>query len=165
MAIELTRDEALKVFHYDRSSGVLRWNINPKPGVKAGDLVGYRHRSGYLATKFKGNQYLLHRLIWLIEHGEYPLCDIDHINRDRCDNRIENLRLTTRAENCQNSVTRRIGASGVLGVTWHRQSRKWRASIQSYGRGIYLGGFESFEDAVSARKAGEIEHHPYRPRG
>lgn len=163
MAENLTQSAAREIFAYDPDSGYLHWRISPKWGIRAGDKVGYMHKSGYVATKFKRDQYLVHRIVWLIEFGYFPTVDIDHINRDRSDNRIINLRLATRAQNAQNCVTRRIGNSGVPGVSWHKQSKKWRASIKANGEHIHLGGFDCLDDAALARKLGEIAHHKYRP--
>lgn len=83
--------------------------------------------------------------------------EIDHINHDRSDNRIENLRLVTGGENKKNQSIRKRNKSGFTGVGWHSKAKKWRAEIKSGGVYMYLGLYSSIGDAVNARKMAEIE--------
>jgi hypothetical protein len=98
---------------------------------------------------------LAHRVIWLHQYGAMPQRKIDHINGDRLDNRLSNLRLVTDQENAKNSAIPRTNTSGILGVGWHKQRRKWRAFITVDGRQKSLGLFEIKADAVLARKQAE----------
>lgn len=82
---------------------------------------------------------------------------IDHINGNRDDNRIENLREVTIQENRKN-VTVARNASGVVGVTWAKKEGNWRASISINGRAINLGHFQNLEDAIACRKQAELEY-------
>lgn len=84
-------------------------------------------------------------------YGSWPDGQIDHINGVRDDNRIENLRVVTSAENHKNMALGTASTSGVAGVSWHERDARWRAHIKVGGRQKHLGNFRRFEDAVSAR--------------
>ena len=106
----LPSQEALKAaFSYDAETGILRWKISPSSNVSIGQEVGTNHKSGgkytgYRLVRFHGKQYLLHRIIWALEVGSIPDgLEIDHIDRDRTNNKISNLRLVSHADNMRNS--------------------------------------------------------------
>jgi hypothetical protein len=88
-------------------------------------------------------------------HGVWPEDQIDHINRDRADNRIENLREVTNKQNQQNRSTNSDNTSGHTGVSWYKPYSKWRAQIKHNHKVIHLGYFTNIEDAIAARKAAE----------
>jgi HNH endonuclease len=121
--------------------------------------------TGYFTAAFFGQAYLAHRVIWAYHYGEWPTDQIDHINGDKTDNRLENLRSVTNAENCKNKRTLDANLSGVTGVGWHRAANKWYARIGSGYRNIYLGVFDNFDGAVAARKNAEIEHGFHQNHG
>lgn len=114
----------------------------------AGTNAGSLHVQGYIIISIDKQLYKAHRLAWLYVHGEWPThgFDIDHINGNRADNRITNLRLATRSQNNANSKTRRDNISGSRGVSrWHRDHR-WRATIN----GRHLGLYETKQEAQEA---------------
>jgi hypothetical protein len=86
------------------------------------------------------------RLAWLYVHGERPAGEIDHINGNRADNRIANLRIATRSQNCANK-------KGVSGVTWHKRQKKWHARIKRHGQLHHIGSFSTYEEALAARNS------------
>ena len=89
-------------------------------------------------------------------HGVDPLeKDIDHKDRDPLNNKISNLRLATRKENCANQKIRKNNTSGVTGVLWNKSKGKWEAWIKK----VYLGCFLNKEDAIKARKEAELKYH------
>tara|TARA_R110001606_G_scaffold190822_1_gene338772 strand:+ start:384 stop:701 length:318 start_codon:yes stop_codon:yes gene_type:complete len=98
--------------------------------------------------------------------GDWPADQIDHISGDRSDNRIENLREATQTENSRNMKTLANNMSGVMGVSWDKRERHWIATISDDNSSVRLGRFKSFEDAVAARKAAEVEYgyHPNHGR-
>ena len=114
--------------------------------------------SGYLCGAILGRTYRAHRIIWLLHSGEWPSADLDHINGRREDNRIINLRAVSRTENLKNQRLSTKNTSGVLGVCWHKSREKWAARINVSGRKMHIGYFESFDAAVAARKAANIEY-------
>lgn len=112
-------------------------------------------KSGYLCGNVFGRRFQAHRAFWAIQYGEWPAGDIDHINGNRTDNRICNLRDVTHMENLRNSSIGVRNKSGVLGVYWGKDRNMWRAEISVDGERIKLGSFETLEDAVDARKEAE----------
>lgn len=119
-------------------------------------------QSGYCRTGIFGKTYPSHKLIWLFHYGAFPTQQIDHINGIRHDNRLENLRLVTHAENCRNRRIPTTNTSGTIGVTWVAGRRKWRAQIRFNGETHNLGQFKHKADAIAARKQAEktFGYHP-----
>jgi hypothetical protein len=103
-------------------------------------------------------KYLTHRIIWLISNGKFPVKTIDHVNGNRADNRLVNLREATYKENSQNRVKPKNNTSGTKGISWSKKSQKWKAYITTSTR-EHLGYFSCLEDAIVARKAAEAKHH------
>jgi hypothetical protein len=126
--------------------------------VAIGDRAGTLVRDGYRQLRIHGKQYLEHRLIWLLHTGSLPTDEIDHINGDRQDNRIENLRLVSRDMNMQNQRTaRRDNTSGLLGV--RKSGAKWYATIGIDGKRFYLGMYTTPELAHLAYVNAKRKHH------
>lgn len=153
MRYELTQARLKDRVNYDPETGVMT-RIRNSGTAKAGDIMGSVMSHDYLTAGVDGRQYLIHRLAWLYVYGEWPK-NIDHINHKRDDNRIANLRAVTRTENQRNQSLRKTNASGALGVHWCARRQKWVAQIKAGGRGIYLGRYHHFIDAISARKSAE----------
>jgi hypothetical protein len=155
----IIRQYAAQFVRYEPETGNFYWLVNRGRGVKAGDRAGHLSQ-GYITLNFKMNKVRAHRVAWFLYHGELPDCQIDHINRNRADNRICNLRLAVNneADNLQNLGVRKDNTSGVPGVVWNKRKNKWFARIHSGNKQICLGYFESFDDAVAARKEGEKKY-------
>lgn len=121
---------------------------------------------GYRVGAIRSTLHRAHRVIWALHYGAWPEHDIDHINGDKLDNRPANLRLVSHAENMMNLPLKANNTSGVLGVSWDKRDRKWRASIKQGGRQETLGYFWTFEAAVKARKDAEVRlgFHPNHGR-
>ena len=105
---------------------------------------------------------MAHRLAWFYVYGAWPNGDLDHINGDKLDNRIANLREATRKQNMQNVRQHKHNTSGVKGVAWHSQRNKWRAYIFVDYRQIHLGLFDTKEAAAAARMNAEEIYHSHR---
>lgn len=110
--------------------------------------------NGYLKGLFLGKRYYAHRVAWAITYGAWPKI-IDHINGNRSDNRIVNLRSVDSVDNSRNSSRPITNSSGVVGVRWSKPCGKWSARIMVNKSEKHLGVFEKFEDAVAARKRAE----------
>lgn len=131
----------------------------------AGQKVGHVCKThGYVSCKILGVSTAVHRIAWALHSGEWAV-EVDHINGDRADNRLANLRSVTRVENMRNAKMRSDNPSGASGVG-KLPSGRWRAAIRANGRRKHIGVFDSFEDAVSARKAAEkvLGFHPNHGR-
>lgn len=115
------------------------------------------HRQGYRVGVVCGRQIFAHRAAWALTYGDWPDGEIDHINHDPADNRLANLRAVTKAENMRNMPMLRSNKTGVTGVYWIEETRKWRAAIRVDRKLRHLGSFADFDDAVQARKAAERE--------
>lgn len=143
----LTQAEVRRLFDYDPSTGLLSWRVRTSTRVKVGDIVKCQHPKGYTQVGVHGHRCLVHHIVWLWVHGEAPSCDIDHINRDRADNRIDNLRCVSRTENLLNS--RHKNSSGFPGV--HKTAcGKYNAGIHFKRKRVHIGNFETAENAFLA---------------
>ena len=111
-----------------------------------------KDRDGYVLNFINGKLYREHRLIWLFVYGEMPNGILDHINRIKSDNRIENLRIVTHSENRQNIDKQSNNKSGLKGVWLHKNTNKWCSSIQVNKKNHHLGSFLTKEEAYEAYK-------------
>lgn len=152
---ELTAEYLRSVLHYEPETGIFTRKVSTSNSVKVGDAAGSQSGRGYLNITVGSRLYRAHRLAWLYVYGNWPEDQLDHINRDRADNRIENLREVTNKQNHQNSGKRRDNTSGHPGVCWHKQRSKWVARIMHNQKQIHLGLFTDIEEAIAARKAAE----------
>ena len=157
-AQELTAEKLRSVLHYSPETGIFTWKVGSANQVKVGDAAGRLLSDGYIRVKVRNIDYLAHRLAWFYVHGVWPTDQIDHINRIRTDNRIANLRDVSRKQNQQNASKRSDNKSGHPGVIWHKCVSKWRAHIRHNQKHIHLGCFTTIEEAIAARKAGELKY-------
>lgn len=135
---------------YDKETGHFTWVKPTGRRAKAGEHAGSHWPSGYVGIACNGKRYLAHRLAWLFVYGEWPSMDVDHINRNKEDNRISNLRLATRSQNNVNADLRSNNTSGVRGVYWCKRSKRWLARAQRGGRQVHVGAFTTIEQASRA---------------
>jgi len=141
---QMTFEDLLKqTYTYDGDTGVI---------YKDGEAKGWVCANGYtyITTPFK-KKVLAHRLIWLLHYGEWPENDVDHINRDRSDNRLENLRTLTRSQNLLHK------GNPLSGICWDKTRNRWTVSV---GRNVKLGRFHCLGKAYKAKKAKVIELMP-----
>ena len=157
----ITADFARQVFHYDPETGRIRKFL--KCGAASTRQPDNQKRNGYRYVEFKKQRFAAHRLAWLLHYGEWPEGILDHINRDRCDNRITNLRVATVSENAHNANLRKDNTSGHRGVGWHKKQNAWQVRIRVNGKHVWLGVFEDINDAIAARDEAEKIHHPTKP--
>ena len=153
MSIYLTQNDVVSRFTY-KDGQLFKHN-----GKRAGSL----YPSGYRCIAINKIRYYEHKIIWLYHYGVLPACQIDHINQIKDDNRIENLRLCLRndLDNSQNQSIQKNNTSGHIGVYKSPTKGKWCAEIKSNKRRIHLGTFNTYEDAVSARKESELKHFKF----
>lgn len=151
----ITQARLRELLHYDPNTGVFT-RLVAKGTAKVGDVAGGIRKDGYINISVDGSPYLAHRLAWLYVHGVWPPAHTDHIDLDRQNNRIANLREATSSQNIANTRRRQRNTSGVKGVYWSRIRRKWIAQIGYQKRVLNLGGFDNIEEARRARVAAEI---------
>jgi hypothetical protein len=142
----LTSQHLRKILDYDLNTGRFTWRVKTSRKVVVGKEAGNTKPSGYVSIRINGLGHYAHRLAWCYVYGDWPTDEIDHINGVRNDNRIANLRQATRKQNMENRV-RPVGASGYRGVVWLEANQKWRASIVHNRKNIYLGLFDTAEEA------------------
>lgn len=159
----LTYEEAHELLYY--KDGVLFWRENRGVNKVKGRVAGSKRRDGYWGLRIKKKSYLAHRIIFLMFHGYCPT-SLDHINGDRGDSRIENLRPANSYQNNRNSKRRVDNKSGTKGVWFVPHINKWQAMIYVDNRRINLGYFEAIEEArTRATKARELYHGDFANHG
>lgn len=156
MAQELTQERLKEVLHYDPETGIFTWLKSRRCPVKSGGVAGTTNAKGYRQIMVDYRMYLAHRIAYLYIYGEMPDGMLDHHDQDKSNNRILNLRPATRGQNMLNVGVRADNTSGHVGVSWFKERQKWVATITVDKRLHHLGYFDNLEDAVAARKAGEI---------
>jgi len=150
----LTHEEVRKLFDYDDRGYLIR-KLTPTNRVKVGDIAGCYCRDGYYKVMVNNRYYKVHTLIFLWHNGYLPENDIDHINKCRSDNRIENLREASRSCNIFNSKMFSTNTSGVKGVTTDNTRNKFAAKIKINQKVCNLGRFSDLIEAAAHRLAAE----------
>lgn len=159
--MELTQEMLHQFFTYDETTGNLIRKFKIGKAIE-GKASQCKDRDGYLVIGVNQKLYRAHRLVWLYHKGEWPKKDIDHINRIRDDNRIENLREVTKSQNRQNNAVTKASKSGVIGVWLHKGTNKWCSSIGIGGKNVYIGSFDTIEEAAAAYQAKKKKLHIQR---
>lgn len=152
---ELTQSRLKELLHYDPDTGVFVWLVKRPPYISIGSVAGNLNDRGYRRIEIDKKQHKAHRLAWLYIYGKFPDGEIDHINREKSDNRIANLRDVTRSINLQNCAIRKSNTTGVKGVSWDKRRQKWQASIKINNSQKFLGYFKIIEEAIAAREEAE----------
>jgi hypothetical protein len=174
-----TQNELLDIFDYQ--DGVLIWKMRTSKHTNdarfntrcAGKAAGCKKTStGYINIRLNNAIYLAHRLVYVYHHGD---CldgkNIDHIDGNRTNNRIENLRVATTKENTQNRGKQKNNTTGFKGVTYHHKDRKYQAQIHSNGKMLFLGYYDTPELASAAyviaaqKEHGDFLHSSIRAMG
>lgn len=156
----LTSDKLRHFLAYDAETGDFRWNVTRSKGRPAGSLAGGLSKAtGYVKIMLNGASYPAHRLAWLYVYGRWPTNEIDHINGNKADNRVSNLREATSSQNTINRRILKSNKSGVRGVRFYPPRQKWHARIMINRTQKHLGYFDTIETAEAAYRAAQIELH------
>ena len=150
----LTHQELIESLFYNQETGIFTWKISTDK-TEIGEQAGYLRKDGYRYIQVNCKQYLAHRLAWFYIYKEWPPEDIDHINRNRADNRLENLRPSNRRLNAKNRSTYKNNTTGESGVYYMAGKYRWRAIITVDGKTVSLGCFPCKYSATKARKLAE----------
>ena len=138
--------------------GELIWKQSVGVMAKKGTIAGTVTDKGYKSICILGKIYKAHRIIFFYHHGYFPKV-VDHIDGNKLNNKIENLRAATVAENSRNSKKRNNNKSGIKGVSWDKKSKKWRASCSVNYKQYNLGCFSSLEEAKNVVVQFRTEQH------
>lgn len=163
----LTYDRANELLRYEPSSGKLFWKKTTTNRVKVGDEAGsFCASTGYINVVIDGQGYTLHRIAILLTTGVYDkMVQVDHVDHDRGNNRLSNLRVVSHAENMRNQSLRNTNKTGVTGVSvryTRKGTKRYTATIVVDYKFIFLGNYDTLEEAAVARAEAEIKYgfHP-----
>jgi len=153
----LTQDLLHEIFEY--RDGELFWRVNSGNRKNlAGSRLKTINNHGYLTVCIQQKQYLVHRVIYSMFYGDFDGL-IDHIDGNRLNNRIENLRLATHSQNSFNSKLYKNNKTGIKGVSYVAKDDKFIARCQTKGQSKYLGSFDSLEQADAVLRAYRLSSH------
>lgn len=156
--MKLTSGELRRLLTYNANTGVFTWNTRVSQRCRIGDTATGRVTSGgYIQITISGRVYVAHRLAWLYVYGEWPDDELDHVNGNRSDNRIVNLRPATRKQNMENKRLYKNSSSGSRGVSWDSKAGMWRASVTSLGKAHHLGFFHDKEEAAAVAREKRLQ--------
>ena len=147
---QISHDQLKTALRYCVDTGVFTWLAPTSNRVKIGAPAGVKGNHGYLVIGLNGTKYLAHRLAWFYSYGTWPLGEIDHIDRNRQNNSLVNLRDTTRGENALNVGARMQSSSGIKGVSWDKVCNRWRVQMRVKGKQTYIGVFKTLDEATVA---------------
>ena len=171
-------DYLKECIEYDPETGLMFWKNRPEHHFKT--HRGYvqtnarqtkkpafnsKHSAGYLHGALDGKKFFAHRIAWALHYGSFPLQEIDHINHDRTDNRISNLRDASRFSNGKNLSKKSSNKTGIIGVHILNKTKKFIAQIRVNNKSIHLGTFTNLQDAALARKIAEKQHGFHQNHG
>ena len=175
---EIAVETLQKILVCDFRTGKLIWANRPKEMFSMGHYNSQQQNCSIWNSRFSGKpafttqsshgylcgtlfsiKYRAHRVIWALHAGAWSIDDIDHINGNRSDNRIVNLREATRSQNLMNSCVRSNNTSGLKGVSWAKERQKWNAYINANGIRKNLGYFETAELAYAYYCAAAVDAH------
>lgn len=169
---EIDYELAHELFAADYEAGTLTWKPRDKKWFLSADGCARWNTANSLKdagskSESKGKTYLrvgflyklygVHRVLFLMRTGRWP-SEIDHIDGNGLNNRWDNIREVDRTGNMRNAKIRHDNKSGVCGVSFDKKDKKWRAYISDKGKAVFLGLFSELNDAVSVRKAAEVEY-------
>lgn len=158
----ITLARLLEVLEYFPATGVFVWRVTTAKRIKVGDVAGGVSQ-GYIIIRIDGRLYRAHRLAWLCMTGAWPTNGLDHRDGNRANNRWDNLREATQVQNMQN-LRKAHGdnlSSGLLGASWDKQNKKWRAQIKIDGKIRHIGYFPTAELAHTAYLEAKRKLHSF----
>lgn len=157
---EPTVEDYKERLDYDPDTGMFRWSTSKKNPRMAGKAAGTVATNGYVMILIFGKRHLAHRIAWFMTSGKWPTYSIDHINRDRQDNRIKNLRDVPHWANVWNQSNK-----DVLVGAKQLEDGSWASVHMEYGEQIVRGGYDSADAAnLAFIAAQEKVHNPFGPR-
>ena len=153
------------VLSYDIETGLFTWIGKTNRNTPIGRIAGHIDADGYRRISVRGKRYFAHRLAWWFVYGIWPDKELDHINLNKDDNRVCNLRLVTRSQNKQNMGSVKGSLSAFKGAHWESARKKWRAVIVIDGKSIFLGRFNTDKEAAAAYAMAAKKYHTHNRVG
>lgn len=156
--MEITREYLREYFHYNRGEGTISWKKTKSLKKIVGRAAGGKDANGYMRTQLNRKPLYMHHVVWCMENNEWPPStkyQIDHINGNRSDNRISNLRLVSQRDNLLNTFVHRGGR--LPGCSFNIGNKKWLSQILIKGKRVHIGYFKTEKEAhekYMAAKAG-----------
>lgn len=156
----ISYERLIELVDYDMSTGLFT-RKKSSGRCLSGRVLGYKKNNGYIAFTLDSKKYFAHRLAWLYVHKNHPKHDIDHIDGDRTNNKIENLRDVARSTNLENSSKAKSSnkSTGLIGSYFHKQTGKFMSRIQVNKKDKYLGLFDTAELAHNAYMTAKKQLH------
>ena len=151
----MTKDELNQLFTY--KNGELFWNL-PRKKIKVGNKAGSVISKGYESICLNQKRYYTHRLIFMMFYGYMPK-EIDHIDGNSLNNRIENLRESNRNSNMQNTKLSKLNTSGYKNVYWHNATHQWKVQLNANKKRIFIGSFDDLELAGLVAQEARNKYH------
>lgn len=153
----ITQKRLKELLNYDEDTGIFTWKDSRRGAVKVGSVAGAVADNGYIVIKIDRKSYKAHRLAWLFVNGKMPTKTIDHKDRIKTNNWIDNLRDVTHNSNMKNKEKYKNNTSGITGVYWNKQIKKWLVKITIDKKETYLGAFKTKEEAIKIKKEAQLK--------
>ena len=148
-----------ELFDYDSDTGNLIRKVTTSHNAKAGSVAGTNKWNGYRDINVQNTLYKQHRLVYVWHHGDIPDgYEIDHLDNNRSNNKIENLKAIPHKDNHRKMLQRRDNKSGVTGVRWSEAKKRWVVDLQVNYQVVYIGVFKNKDDAIEARRQANIKY-------
>ncbi len=154
----ISQSELQKLFKYNKETGDFIRKVKTAIATSVGEKAGYKNKQGYVQMRIQGKTYQAHALAWLYMFGEIPTL-IDHIDGNRSNNAITNLRIADRSINGFNREKKSESSSVFKGVLWSKKYGKWESKINASGKRKHIGYFHSEQEAGHAYNKSAIELH------
>ena len=151
-----TKEQLHQLFSY--KDGNLYWKVSRNNNIKIGQEAGMLRPDGYKRVNIDKKNYYLHRLIFIYHNG-FISDEIDHIDNNRSNNKIENLRIATRSQNTLNCKINSRNTTGIKGITFDKDKFKYRPYLSVNGKRLYLGCFDFLDDANQELQKARIKYH------
>ena len=161
---ELTRERLCELLDINTETGIFTWKHTMGGKAKKGQMAGAVDGNGYIKIGIDQIDYFAHRLMWFYVYGAFPILNIDHIDRNKSNNKPTNLRIATPKQNGENKSLKSNNASGHRGVFLRKylKSKPWSVNITNNRKTIHIGYYSTVEEAIEARRQAEdkyFTHH------
>lgn len=166
MSKEITQDYLKSILSYDPETGIFTWIQRLSGNISVGSVAGTTMRDGYIKIRVGGHGHPAHRLAWLYVYGVFPENQLDHINLNKSDNSIKNLRPATSSENQRNKGLMKSNKSGYKNVSWCSRAKKWKVGLKVNRKSFHFGYFSNIQDAnIAAINARVLMHLDFSNHG